>query len=46
VEYSLESYSIWQEYLGMIETHMKIFQKDENLSEYEFKVAVEDVAVR
>eukprot|EP01041_Mallomonas_annulata_P013849 gene13849-29467_t len=42
-EFSLEANDIWQEYLVMVEDHMKQFQEDEELTEREFKTAVEDV---
>lgn len=37
-EYSLESHGIWQDYLAVIESHMQVFQRDEKLSDYEFKL--------
>jgi len=42
-EYTLESYNIWKEYLSIIESHLSILQKEENLSNIEFKEQIEKV---
>ena len=43
-EYTLESYSIWKEYLSIIESHLSILQKQENLTNIEFKEEIEKVS--
>mmetsp|Transcript_2860 Transcript_2860/g.3020 ORF Transcript_2860/g.3020 Transcript_2860/m.3020 type:complete len:145 (+) Transcript_2860:66-500(+) len=42
-EFTLESHEIWEEYLALVEDHMKQFQEDEGMSDRKFKAAVEEV---
>jgi len=43
-EYTLQSYELWKEYLDVIETHLAVLQKQEGLSNVEFKESIENVA--
>jgi hypothetical protein len=45
-EFSLEAYDLWKKYLAVIEDVIETFQRDEGLSQLEFRRAVEDVDER
>ena len=42
-EYSLQSYEIWKDYLQVIERHLSILQKNEGLTNVEFKEKIATV---
>ena len=42
-EFTLEANDIWNKYLSIIEDHMKILQEEEEMSDKEFKKAVQKV---